>query len=144
MKKRYEYTPDPMTDLMTNEVFVFGANQLGEHNGGSAYAAKKFYGAVQGEIHRTGRCYGLVTINFPTGTTDKILGREPNRITFEELSEEFKDFFKAAELESEKIFYLTKVGLGIAGWSLEEVKAAFNLSYMPGRHKNVVIPIDFS
>lgn len=140
MIKRYEYTPDPLPkgDLRANEVFVFGANQLGEHGGGSARAAVDDMGAVWGEIHRTGRCYGIVTLLFPTKGSGF-----PQRVTKEELDAEFELFFKATMLEPEKTFYLTKVGLGIAGWTIEEVKDSFWKHYCRARHKNVIFPIEF-
>jgi hypothetical protein len=150
MTKRLEYTPDPTLGdaplvLNHNEVFVFGANQIGSHGGGSAAAAVKFYDAIWGEIHRTGRSYGIVTLNFPSGSVE---GKPPvntiSRITQDELNKEFKLFIKATELEPEKIFYLTKVGIGIAGWSLNDVMYAFNLSYKPNRHPNIVLPKEFA
>lgn len=131
--KRFKNTPDPIPSLLKNEVFVFGANQLGMHIGGSAKAASINYGAVMGEIHRTGRCYGIVTIYFET----------VNPMTFSELEKEFELFFKQVELEKEKEFLLTKVGLGIAGWELTDILACFNKFYNPKIHTNITIPIEF-
>lgn len=133
---RFKNTPDPMTTLEKNEVFVFGANTKGSHGAGSAGAAFKFYGAIMGEIHRTGRCYGIVTVEY--GSLGML-----NKISKEELDNEFRLFFKAVECEPEKTFYLTKVGLGIAGWTVEEVLNSFNKYYFPGRHKNIVVPVEF-
>jgi hypothetical protein len=135
---RFKNTPDPTQGdkpliLQPNEVFVFGANKLGIHAGGSAAAAVKFYGAIEGEIHRTGRSYGLVTVNKPGN----------DRITIPELEQEFGKFILQTQLEPEKTFYLTKVGIGIAGWRLPEVIMAFKLSYIPDIHKNIVLPIEF-
>lgn len=136
MNKRYQYTPDPSVGedeivLEPNEVFVFGANKLGAHGGGAARDAAKRFGAVYGEIHRTGRSYGLVTV-----------ARPHVKITPQELEEEFALFFKQTELEPEKTFYLTKVGLGLGGWTLHEVLAAFHKHYQPDKHKNVVLPAE--
>jgi hypothetical protein len=148
---RLEFTPDPTLGdaplvLEPNEVFVFGANSEGAHGGGSAYAANKFYGAVWGEIHRTGRSYGIVTLTFPTGMVNKDQkgSFEKTRITNEDLAKEFELFFATTQLEPEKTFYLTKVGLGIAGWELDEVLEAFNQWYMPSIHTNVVLPVEFA
>ena len=41
-------TPDNMTDLEPNEVFVFGSNAAGKHIGGAALAAVERFGAVMG------------------------------------------------------------------------------------------------
>lgn len=147
---RLKYTPDPTLGdaplvLQANEVFVFGANQLGQHGGGSAAAAHKFYGAVWGEIHRTGRSYGIVTLNFPTGTVDGVKGNTPQPISKDNLKYEFLLFFEATKLEPEKTFYLTKVGLGIAGWSFEDIFEAFELYYLDeDEHPNVVLPKEFA
>jgi hypothetical protein len=138
---RFKYTPDPTKGdvslvLETNEVFVFGANQEGKHLGGAAYAALHYFGAIYGEIHRTGRTYGLVTLYAPTSMN----ANDPQRITQEELEAEFKLFFTQALLESEKTFYLTRVGLGIGGWQLEDVLKAFHKHYIPSLHTNIVLP----
>lgn len=136
--KRFKFTPDPILNLETNEVFVFGANSLGHHGGGSARAANLHYGAVWGEIHRTGRSYGLVTMQFPSSETGEV-----KRLTSEELNQEFKRFFAQVELEKDKHFLLTKVGLGIAGWSVEEVKKCFLDNYDVIKHQNLTYPIEF-
>ena len=140
---RLKNTPDPTLGdkplvLNANEVFVFGANSLGIHAGGSAFAAQKFYGAILKEIHRTGRSYGLVTIKF-TKEDDFA----PERISQKELEEEFELFIKQTELENEKTFYLTKVGLGISGWDINDVVSAFKKCYNQKLHLNIVIPIEF-
>ena len=146
---RLQYTPDPTQGdkplvLEPNEVFVFAANQLGHHGGGSARAALDQYNAVYGEIHRTGRCYGLVTLNFPTGTSEgQTAIKAPERITQEELEKEFKLFIKQTIIEKEKTFYLTKVGIGIAGWDIKDVIKALAKHYRPKRHKNIVLPKEF-
>jgi hypothetical protein len=138
---RFKYTPDPTKGdaplfLEANEVFVFGANKEGKHLGGAAYAAHHDCGAVMGEIHRTGRAYGLVTLYVPTSMNPGA----PKRITQEELEEEFKLFFAQVLLEPEKTFYLTRVGLGIGGWQLKDVLNAFRKHYIPAFHTNVVLP----
>lgn len=132
--KRFINTPDPVTELLANEVFVFGANSKGLHGGGSAYAANQFFGAVIGEIHRTGRCYGIVTMH---------PGKEKPFVE-SDLNKEFKAFFKAVESEPEKEFLMTKVGLGIAGWTFEDIFSAFKEHYVPKIHTNITLPVEFS
>lgn len=36
-----KYTPEHITSLARNEIFVFGSNLAGRHGGGAAYAAYK-------------------------------------------------------------------------------------------------------
>lgn len=46
MEKRY--TPERITELKPNEVFVFGSNLAGAHAGGAARIAMERFGAVWG------------------------------------------------------------------------------------------------
>ena len=45
---RPDFTPEFITQLMADEVFVFGSNLAGMHGGGAAYVAFKKFGAVMG------------------------------------------------------------------------------------------------
>ena len=47
MNKRY--TPERITSLKENEIFVFGSNLAGAHGGGAARLAYERFGAVWGE-----------------------------------------------------------------------------------------------
>lgn len=42
------YTPEKITSLKENEVFVFGSNLNGNHAGGAAYLAVEKFGAQMG------------------------------------------------------------------------------------------------
>lgn len=131
--KRFKNTPDPLPNLEKNEVFVFGANEMGRHGAGSALAAMKFFGAVYGEVHRTGRSYGIITkhFEFPPATKENII-------------EEFKLFFFQTILEQEKTFYLTKVGTSLAGFSIEDIaNFLIEAGYNHEEYPNIVLPIEF-
>lgn len=43
------YTPDRISELKENEIFVFGSNLAGAHGGGAARFAYERFGAVWGE-----------------------------------------------------------------------------------------------
>ena len=45
-----EFTPERITELKTNEVFVFGSNLEGAHGGGAALLAYRKFGAVWGRV----------------------------------------------------------------------------------------------
>ena len=45
-----KYTPERITKLKANEVFVFGSNLNGFHAGGAARIAMERFGAVWGQI----------------------------------------------------------------------------------------------
>ena len=44
-----EFTPERITELKTNEIFVFGSNLEGAHGGGAALLAYRKFGAVWGQ-----------------------------------------------------------------------------------------------
>ena len=50
--ERPEFTPDSISVLKADEVFVFGSNLEGMHGGGAAYYAFCHFGAVTATISR--------------------------------------------------------------------------------------------
>ena len=46
--ERPEFTPERISELKADEVFVFGSNLDGMHGGGAAYYAFRHFGAVMG------------------------------------------------------------------------------------------------
>ena len=58
-----EFTPERITELKENEVFVFGSNLSGSHGGGAAWIAYQKFGAVWGQgVGLQGQCYGIPTM----------------------------------------------------------------------------------
>jgi hypothetical protein len=56
------HTPDPITTLAPNEIFVFGSNLAGRHGKGAALVALKKLGAIRGQgAGPMGRSYGIPT-----------------------------------------------------------------------------------
>ena len=120
MERRY--TPEHITQLEGNEIFVFGSNLAGMHGGGAARTAYNKFGAVWGQgVGLQGQCYAIPTMH---GGVDKI----------RPYVDEFLDFGRQ---HTELTFLVTRVGCGIAGFTDEEMaplfKAALNL-------ENVVLP----
>ena len=61
--ERPDHTPDMISELKADEVFVFGSNLEGMHGGGAAFAAWKKFGAVtffQDTVH-----YAVIQHNNP-------------------------------------------------------------------------------
>ena len=59
-----EYTPEQITELKPNEVFVFGSNLAGAHGGGAARMAYRHFGAVWGQgVGLQGQSYGIPTMH---------------------------------------------------------------------------------
>lgn len=95
--------------LNEGEVFVFGSNRSGSHGGGAAYIAFKQFGAVWGEGEGLfGQSYALPTMEGPEAMAEAV-GR-------------FIDF---ARQHREKVFLVTAVGCGIAGYTPAEVAPLF-------------------
>lgn len=102
-------TPNNISRLAANEVFVFGSNEKGLHYGGAAKTAYERFGAVMGEgIGLHGMSYAIPSMG---GLT--IMG------------EHVKDFCDFAKAHPEKHFFVTEIGCGIAGYNPSEVAPLF-------------------
>lgn len=125
MKYDREYTPEFITSLKDNEIFVFGSNIRGMHGGGAARAAWQKFDAEWGVGEGlTGKCYALPTME---GGLDYIQGKVNN-------------FIACAKSHPELKFYVTKVACGIAGFSVREIGPLFK-SALP--LENVILPKEF-
>lgn len=121
------YTPDYITDLCKNEIFVFGSNAQGMHYGGAARTALK-WGAVMGQgTGLQGKTYAIPTM-------------------FSSVSEirpyvdEFIDFAKS---HPEYHFLVTKIGCGIAGFPESEIAPLF-IRIIKENIENVSLPVEFA
>ena len=57
------YTPEKISELKENEIFVFGSNLAGAHGGGAARLAYNRFGAVWGEgVGLHGETYAIPTM----------------------------------------------------------------------------------
>ena len=102
-------TPDRITKLAGNEVFVFGSNALGLHHGGAARVAVDKFGAVMGQGHgMQGKSYA---INSMSGIPH--------------MMEDIKLFCEYAKTHPNKHFLVTPIGCGIAGYRPEEIAPLF-------------------
>lgn len=125
MKYNREYTPEFITELKSNEIFVFGSNIGGFHGGGAAAVAFKKFGAEWGVGEGlTGHCYALPTME---GGVDYIAGKVQN-------------FLTCAKAHPELKFFVTKIACGIAGFSIEEIGPLFADAV---NIENVILPKDF-
>ena len=107
-----------ITALGDGQIFVFGSNLAGHHAGGAALTAKETFGAEEGVGEGlTGQCYA-----FPTLDTNL------KQRTHKELKESVVKLFKTASEHPDKVFFLTKVGCGIAGYDEEYMKYFFKFA----------------
>ena len=110
-------------ELDDGEIFVFGSNGFGAHNGGAAAMAVAKFGAIYGQAE------GLQGQSYAINTMDG----------FEVMAEQVTRFIEFAREHLELTFYVTEIGCGIAGYSPEEVAPLFK--DVP---ENVVLPESFN
>ena len=107
---RPEFTPERITSLRADEVFVFGSNLAGMHGGGAAYAAFQKFGAVWGcGVGLQGQSYAIPTMQGGVETIKPYV-------------DEFIDF---ARSRPDLFFYVTRIGCGIAGFADAEIAPLF-------------------
>jgi hypothetical protein len=123
-------TPEIITRLDSNQVFVFGSNEAGIHGGGAARLASEKYGARwhQGE--------GLMGQSYGIPTKDRHLHTLP----IEKIKAGVDRFLRLATKRPELEFFVTKIGCGLAGYSTREIRECFVGKSIPS---NVVLPIEF-
>ena len=115
-------TPERITDLAENEVFVFGSNLAGAHGGGAALLAYRKFGAIWGQgVGLQGQSYGIPTMH---GGVDAI----------KPYVDEFIEF---AKTRPDLTFLVTRVGCGIAGFTNEEISPLFAMAH---EVENIVLP----
>ena len=115
-------TPERITELGENEVFVFGSNLAGAHGGGAALLAYRKFCAIWGQgVGLQGQSYGIPTMH---GGVDAI----------KPYVDEFIEF---AKTRPDLTFLVTRVGCGIAGFTNEEISPLFAKAH---EVENIVLP----
>ena len=119
------FTPDNISHLAENEIFVFGSNLAGMHGGGAARTALEHFGAVWGTgVGLQGQSYAIPTMH---GSTDAIRPYVDQFIRF------------AAE-HPQYTFLVTRIGCGIAAFSADDIAPLFAKAI---DLENVILPKDF-
>lgn len=109
MDKR-RVSPQWITTLADDEIFVFGSNLEGLHGGGAALLAYERFGAIWGQgTGLQGKSYGIPTMH---GGIDVI-------------APYVDDFIAFAREHGELKFLVTEIGCGIAGFTVEEMAPLF-------------------
>lgn len=125
-------TPENITELKSNEVFVFGSNLAGKHYGGAAKFAHEKLG------YPMGASSDLVNgaIGIPT------LGEHLEKLSLNLISFYVLIFhckIKDVSLSKTK-FYITPIGCGIAGFTPDEIAPMFERFI---NFKNIYLPKSF-
>ena len=123
-----KYTPENITKLEPNQVFIYGANEAGIHGAGAAKQALK-WGARMGEIGFNGRTYGIPTKD-----------KDIDTLSLEMIEFYIDRFLSFAKCNPELEFLVTKIGCGLAGYKETEIGSIFMEKDIPD---NVILPIEF-
>ena len=112
MEKDYSnrITPEYITSLKSNEIFVFGSNLAGMHGGGAARTARLYFGAVLGNG------------DGPQGQSYAIPTMQGGVETIRPYVDKFIDYAKA---HPEQTFLVTPIGCGIAGFTPDDIAPLF-------------------
>ena len=120
-----QFTPDFITELKENEIFVFGSNLQGMHGGGAARLAYDKFGAIWGQgVGLQGQSYGIPTMHGGVNAIKPYV-------------DEFIEFAKS---HPELTFLVTRIGCGIAGFRDEEIAPLFKECI---EIDNVILPRSF-
>ena len=107
---RPNFTPDNIDVLAPEEVFVFGSNLEGHHGGGAARTAVMKFGAIYGQgVGLQGQSYAIPTMH------GGVVSIAPY----------VNEFIAFARSHPEKLFYVTRIGCGIAGFTDEQIAPLF-------------------
>lgn len=119
------YTPERISELKENEVFVFGSNLAGAHGGGAALLAYERFGAVWGEgVGLHGQTYAIPTMQGGVDTIKPYVD----------------DFISFAKENTHLDFLVTRIGCGIAGFRDEEIAPLFRDAIDV---ENIILPKEF-
>ncbi len=105
-----KYTPEHITHLDQDDIFVFGSNLEGIHAGGAAKMAYEKFGAEWGNgVGFQGQCYAIPTMQGGVETIKPYVDQ----------------FIEVARECDQNTFYVTRIGCGIAGFKDEEIAPLF-------------------
>lgn len=123
-------SPNNITSLKNNEVFVFGSNLAGIHGKGAALTAVKKYGAMYG------KGYGHYGNSFAIPTKDEFL----RPLNIDKIHRYIHSFVQYASEHPELEFMVTRIGCGLAGFNDSQIASLFYT--IPGS-KNIHLPEEF-
>lgn len=105
-----EYTPDNITSLGPDDIFVFGSNLQGNHAAGAARVAEEKFGAIFGQGEGIqGQSYAIPTMFKDVSSIKPYVDR----------------FIDLAREWDQNTFYVTRIGCGIAGFTDEQIAPLF-------------------
>jgi hypothetical protein len=125
-----KFTPDKISKLKKNQVFVFGSNEAGIHGAGAAKLAEQKFGAIMGVG------YGLQGQSFGIPTKDTFI----RTLSLDKIEFYIYSFLTEAMEYPDTEFLVTKIGCGLAGYSEDQIANLFKGKFIP---ENVTLPESF-
>lgn len=124
------FTPNNISHLENNEIFVFGSNEAGIHGAGAAKLAFDRFGAVWGiGVGHQGKTYAIPTKDSKIRTLDLV-----------SIADYVADFLDFADEHQNFKFLVTKIGCGLASYKEFDISPLFkNAIY----NKNIILPKEF-
>ena len=112
-------TPDNITEVAGNQIFVFGSNESGRHGKGAAKTALQ-WGAKYGQAEGLqGNTYAIPTVNASIS----------NHLKVEKIKMYVDNFIRFAKEKKELHFLVTEIGCGLAGMSYKHIAPLFKEAY---------------
>ena len=118
-------TPEHIEELQQGQVFVFGSDEQGRHDGAAARFAVERFGAIVGQTSGIqGQSYAIPVDGVP-------LAR---------LAYTIEQFIRFADQHPQMTFYVTRIGCGTGGYTDEQIAPLFAYAYgLP----NIYLPASF-
>lgn len=124
------FTPENITELKPNEIFVFGSNEAGIHGAGAARLAYEKFGAKYGNgCSLQGQSYAIPTKD-----------ENINTLPLSRIRAYVQAFILFATKHPDMTFYVTKIGCGLAGYEVSDIAPLFGIYNLP---KNIILPKEF-
>ncbi len=120
-----DFSPERISSLADNEIFVFGSNLAGFHCGGAARVAYRYFGAVWGSgVGLHGQTYAIPTMQGGVETIKPYVDQ----------------FIQFAKANAHLTFLVTRIGCGIAGFSDKQIAPLFKEALDV---ENILLPKEF-
>lgn len=132
-------TPENISVLKSNEVFVFGSNLAGKHGLGAAKTARDLFGAKYGQF------YGQHGQSFAIPTKDENVRYA---LPIEKIKHYVDKFINEARANKGKTYYVTAIGTGLSGYKPSQIAPLFkdcvkmDNVYLPECFWDVLVPED--
>lgn len=124
-KQELRITPDWISSLKDNEIFVFGCRRSGRHWEGAAAYALEHFGAIYGQGNgRQGQAYAIATAG----------------VDLLEIKKSVEEFLGYAKVHPELKFFVTPIGCGLGGWCPEHIAPIFRDAI---GMENIWLPVEF-